>query len=107
MTEPAAPGASAPRPVPDLGFFAGAPSRGGPFGSAPPSPSVPMAPAGNAPAPSRFGDAAPPGYPPADVAAPQPVVGPGYPPTAYQMAPPPRSGLPGWAIVAICVPVVL
>ena len=57
MSEPTTPEVGAPRPVPDLGFFSGPPSRGASqsFGSAPPTPGSPMAQAGTAPAPSRFG----------------------------------------------------
>lgn len=101
MTEPTAPGSPTPRPVPDLGFFGPA----GPARSQLPLPPNPPAvlPSQPAEAPNLF---APPagqfGPPPvAPFGAGSPAVYAPYP--AVQQ----RGGLPGWAIAAICVPVVL
>lgn len=103
MSESPTPDVPKPRPVPDLGFFAGPPTRAGSgFGGASAAPSV-VAQAGTAPAPARFGEAAPTGYLPVDVAAPPSVVPQGVAAYPYQLAPPPRSGLPGWAIALIAV----
>jgi hypothetical protein len=104
VTEQETPQGSTPRPIPDLGFFAGPalPHGISSFGSAPAQPpSSPPAPSRfSTPSVNQFGTA-----PTAPFGPPPQVYGPGgYPPQPY--GPPKRGGLPVWAIVAICVPTV-
>ncbi len=111
MTEPVPPERPEPRPVPDLGFFSGPPSKGGqPFGAAPAAPASPGFRAAYRPAPPGFATSAAPTAPPAQPTSPPAslTLPPVYPTSlpGYPTAPPPQTGLPAWAIVALCVPVV-
>jgi hypothetical protein len=104
VTEQEAPPGSTPRPIPDLGFFAGPAKPQGisSFGSAPAQPHS------SSPAPSRFATPSVNQFGTAPIAPSAPFGPPaqrypgGYPQQPY--GPPKRGGLPGWAIVAICVP---
>jgi hypothetical protein len=123
VTEQEPPQGGQPRPIPDLGFFAGpAKPRGAisSFGSAPAQPpSSPPAPSRfSTPSANQFGSTPPaPFDPPAQFTGPggypQPphAYGPPQPyaygpPQPYAYGPPRRGGLPVWAIIAICVPTV-
>lgn len=106
VTEQAPPEGSEPRPIPDLGFFAGPPTRGSStFGGARPTPPI------GPPATGQFG-AAPGnqfGAAPAVATVPPPVYAPPVYGTPPIYGPPPgrrRGGLPGWVIVLICVSLV-
>jgi hypothetical protein len=105
VTEQDTPQGATPRPIPDLGFFAGPakPRGSSSFGGAPaPPPSGSPAPSRfSAPSVNQFGSppAAPQFAPPVQFNAPG-----GFPQQPYAYGPPKRGGLPVWAIVAICVP---
>jgi hypothetical protein len=124
VTEQDTPQGATPRPIPDLGFFAGAakPRGSSSFGSAPakatsssPAPSRFSTPSvnqfGSPPPAPQFGG--PPAAAPFDGPPPAPPFGPpgqvnapgGFPQQPYAYGPPKRRGLPVWAIVAIAVPI--